>query len=50
LFGGASTVFTVPDVMHLVTNELAGLRAAGLSFLFGLSGSLDSFFFWHESS
>jgi hypothetical protein len=49
LFGGARTVFTFPDVMHLLTNELAGLRAAGLSFLFGSSGSLESLFLGHDS-
>jgi hypothetical protein len=34
--------------MHLFTNELAGLRARGLSFSLCSFGSLHSLFFWHE--
>jgi len=41
-------MFAFPDVMHLFTNKLAGLRDSGLSFPFSFSGSLHSLFLWHE--
>jgi hypothetical protein len=48
LFGGPSAVFAFSDVMHLFTDELAGLRARGLAFSFSVFGSLDRLFLRHD--
>jgi hypothetical protein len=41
-------VFAFPDVVHLFTDELTGLRAGGLSFSLVFFGSLQSLLLWHD--
>jgi hypothetical protein len=41
-------VFAFPDVVHLFTDELTGLRAGGLSFSLVFFGSLQSLLFRHD--
>jgi hypothetical protein len=43
-------VLAFANVMHLLADELSGLRARGLSFALVLLGSLDCFLIGHESS
>jgi hypothetical protein len=40
-------MFAFSYVVHFFTNELAGLRARGLSFSFGIAGSIESLFLGH---
>src|SRR6185369_16504983 len=47
LLGRAGAVLAFPDVLHLLADELAGLRARRLAFALVLLGALESFLLWH---
>jgi hypothetical protein len=50
LFGGASAVFALTNVMNFFANELAGLGARRFPLTLGFFRSLDSLFSRHASS
>jgi hypothetical protein len=41
-------VFAFPDMMDLLSHELAGLRACRLASTFGSLSSLERLFLWHD--
>jgi hypothetical protein len=50
LFGGASAVFALTNMMNFFANELAGLGARRFPLALGFFRSLDSLFLRHGSS